>query len=376
MNSPDPRAGRIDSLESVRGLAALAVVLHHLCLLFWPAGSDGHPLRVLWNGRFAVAVFFVLSGVVLSLSHLRRPDPGGLARSAAGRYFRLMPPVLLSCLLAYGLLVAGLMRDDAFSNAAGRPQETWSRFYPFEPSAGLAFREGVFGAFFEYGRFPSYNASLWTMSVELFGSLLVFAFLALSGSGRARLIAYIVVGFLLWRYHRIYFDFLAGIALCELWVRTGDRVRLPVPIGALILLAGLACGTPGPEYGAAHHVPHLAKWHTAGAILVLGAVLFTPALRRPLDHSLPAWLGRVSFGLYLVHLPIIASVGCGAWLALTERGWSYDRAAAGASIAVVASTLLGAWVMTRLADRPAIVLARRVGRFFVPPTVTPPARSA
>ena len=81
MREPD----RIGALDSVRGVAALIVVVHH-CLLTQPAFSDyffsrwrtGHssltewlmfetPLRLLWNGAEAVTLFYVLSGLVLSL---------------------------------------------------------------------------------------------------------------------------------------------------------------------------------------------------------------------------------------------------------------------------------------------------------------------
>lgn len=75
-------------LDSLRGLAAFVVLVHHtlLCLpdfgdFFYSAGSaPAHglvealffytPLVLIWQGRSAVMLFFVLSGFVLSL-------PGG-----------------------------------------------------------------------------------------------------------------------------------------------------------------------------------------------------------------------------------------------------------------------------------------------------------
>jgi peptidoglycan/LPS O-acetylase OafA/YrhL len=60
---------RIPQLDSIRGLASLSVFVHHiylvtpiLPLLFWQS-----PLRIFINGRGAVLLFFVLSGLVLSL---------------------------------------------------------------------------------------------------------------------------------------------------------------------------------------------------------------------------------------------------------------------------------------------------------------------
>ena len=71
-------------LEGIRGLAAIIVVLHHYILAFYPAMSSANetqihnetsyfeevmaqiPLNIFYNGGFAVCIFFILSGYVLS----------------------------------------------------------------------------------------------------------------------------------------------------------------------------------------------------------------------------------------------------------------------------------------------------------------------
>lgn len=54
--------GRIRSLDGLRGVAALAVVAYHY--------TGGYLHRLLPGGRF-VALFFILSGLVLSIAPLR-----------------------------------------------------------------------------------------------------------------------------------------------------------------------------------------------------------------------------------------------------------------------------------------------------------------
>ncbi|WP_019915138.1 acyltransferase family protein [Paenibacillus sp. HW567] len=71
-------------LNGLRGVAALVVVFSHYTLSFFPAlhtgnTSDvynsfelfvsGSPLNVFYNGSFAVFIFFILSGFVLSYKY-------------------------------------------------------------------------------------------------------------------------------------------------------------------------------------------------------------------------------------------------------------------------------------------------------------------
>jgi peptidoglycan/LPS O-acetylase OafA/YrhL len=85
---PKSQGARIEQLDSVRGLAALSVVLcHHLIAYprFWDAyvfGPQGNktglffpPVYILWAGHSAVVLFFVLSGYVLFLPTLQHRQP-------------------------------------------------------------------------------------------------------------------------------------------------------------------------------------------------------------------------------------------------------------------------------------------------------------
>jgi hypothetical protein len=89
--------GKLLHLEAVRGLAACAVVLNHLLLAFWPVFAEDRSisplLKVTYKGSFAVAVFFVLSGFVLSLSFFRTRDVRVVTSAAVRRYPRLALPV-------------------------------------------------------------------------------------------------------------------------------------------------------------------------------------------------------------------------------------------------------------------------------------------
>jgi peptidoglycan/LPS O-acetylase OafA/YrhL len=92
----------------------------------------------------------------------------------------------------------------------------------------------------------------------------------------------------------------------------------------------------------------LAGLGAAGLIVV---ALLSPLARRVLEGPVPGWLGRISFSLYLVHIPVLAAV---AFLIGDERWWLVSAVALPATFAT--AVLFHAAV-----ERPAHALARRVG---------------
>jgi peptidoglycan/LPS O-acetylase OafA/YrhL len=94
------RAGRIEFLDGIRGVAASLVVLQHLLATVFPAyrhWTAGH----LDLGRLAVVAFFLVSGYVIPLSL----EGQGIAAFATRRFFRLYPAYWVALAL-YALLHA------------------------------------------------------------------------------------------------------------------------------------------------------------------------------------------------------------------------------------------------------------------------------
>ena len=111
-----PKSGRIEALEGVRGIAALIVAIFHFCSGFLPhivpdrqpnaspSWLVDTPLEFFYNGPFAVTIFFVLSGFVIANAAANRPFP--LILNLVFRYARLAVPVIVSVILAWALLTA------------------------------------------------------------------------------------------------------------------------------------------------------------------------------------------------------------------------------------------------------------------------------
>ena len=105
---------RLRFLDGLRGWGALTVVAYHTFIEVFPIST---PVRdLLWkafffNGLFAVAIFFVVSGMSLSIGYLSSGDKTNLMRLGFGRYFRLTIPIFLAGLITWAAAVSGATVD-------------------------------------------------------------------------------------------------------------------------------------------------------------------------------------------------------------------------------------------------------------------------
>jgi peptidoglycan/LPS O-acetylase OafA/YrhL len=372
---------KLECLEALRGMAAVMVLLNHLMLAFWPELAFHHgdrwnqaptalqtlasfPGPYLWDSELAVTVFFVLSGFVLSLSFFRNPALALLESAAVRRYPRLLLPVGASVLCAYVLMQAGAMRNReaaVFINSArdstvlselGREWQWLHDHYAFPPALSTALRDAVWGAF---GTQFRYNLVLWTMPIELFGSFLVFGILGVAGRLRNRWLVYLLAAAWLVQGKQLFFlDFLLGIALCDLWTQNERHWKLELPAAPAVLVISVAI--------------FLVSFKPLAAVLLIAATTFAPRLRQFLAAPVFAFLGRVSFALYLLHTMILCSLGSFLYLALA-RGWTWPHhaAAAAASATTIAASFLAAWAFAHAIDRRAIVMGRRIDEWLFRP---------
>jgi hypothetical protein len=148
-------------LDGLRGVAALFVVIHHYAYTFtatsmqgWRTGEDGDHnwffqlplLRVVHSGRFMVAIFFVISGYVLSYRSLKLAREGkpielldSIASSVFRRWLRLHLPVIASTFIAF--LMA---RANAWSDMPEGWEHSPTGSYVAAQAVALPIRQGTF----------------------------------------------------------------------------------------------------------------------------------------------------------------------------------------------------------------------------------------
>lgn len=361
---------RIHSLDGLRGVACLAVLLLHIAMMLELWGPDGtYPLI---PGTPAVIVFFVLSGVVLSIAPLERLRTGR-AYDWLGYYPRrvvrlgipLAVAVALGIAAGYAAWCMGSTGRSATAVAfSGTPQQVvHDALMQFDVLFFVSDdTQNLFG-----DPLVRVNSPVWSMGWELWFSLTLP--LAVACLARVRRDGAAIVGILAgvfvshWCGYfplRLCLTFWLGVILAR-HLPEVSALRLPVSfetvtlvalLGAIELAQAAQAGLLGPL-----DVLALAALQTLmnAACAGLVALAMTDGLVRRVLSTRPArFLGTVSFSLYLTHSLVIG----GLEVVLPAIGVTDGLAQA--CVAVV-SCLVCAAVFRRLVERPAIDLSRRVG---------------
>ncbi len=363
-------------LDGLRGVAAFVVLLDHFAFALFPAAITGQgvarfgeqwvhntPLYVLVSGDYAVCIFFVLSGIVLSAKFFATGDGAFVVATATKRYLRLAIPVLGSVLLACALVKLGLMFNQPVGAAASSPW--WQSFWMFAGSWRQALQEALIGVF--SNSLSVYNPPLWTIQMEFWGSFLVFMVLLAFAKLRNR---WLIYGLLAVVFAKTYYlAFLLGVAMCDYhysqpdgWVRRwlARGWWLPVLVGSLVLGSYPVVSTEGTMF-AGWHLPGFGynlqvAAHVAGAFGLIAVLMAVRPLQWVLERRPTQFLGRVSFSLYLLHFLVLGSYASYLFTVL-PAGWAYPWRALAVLLPTVVVALSAAYVYARLVDEPAIRFA-------------------
>jgi peptidoglycan/LPS O-acetylase OafA/YrhL len=368
------RGERFETLDSLRGVAAAVVVVDH-CLMTMPRFSDyimrhatppatlGDPVgfllfhtpaRVVWSGYSAVAMFFVLSGFVLSLPWLRGRPPR-YASFAIRRVCRIYLPYLVA--VAGAMALAALLID---RKPAGISQ--WFDGANWTEAPGPA---AILAHVLMLGTHDSFDNVIWSlvheMRVSLLFPLLLWPVLRFGLAGAAaETLGLAAVGAVCARLGigtegglgspalTVQFAslFVIGAALASQAgaVREWFAAR-PAALASLVAGAGLlVLGIKWP------YRPEL-MLGLGAALTVAAALANGSGFARALLHPVPRWLGKVSYSLYLIHVPILVT-------AITLLHGRVPHAAILAG--VVALSLLAAALFHRFVEVPSMRLGRRL----------------
>lgn len=370
---------KINSAESIRALACLAVVFSHLSLSFFPNlhHFDEHvqvatpisdwihhsPFAFWFSGTAAVYIFFVLSGYILSFAIYRHPDPAQrhtkIINMLYKRYPRLAIPVLGSCVLTW--LIFRYIQVD--------PQHVhpWLQEY-LSQSVGLgqALYQGTIGAFL-FGQ-SSVNWVLWTMQIELLGSLLVFAALWLKlQQFWWFILALLLIPPVIWQFYNetVFWGiscFLLGMCI-YLYAKPLSLIwALPMLLLGLYL-AGIHDNSAAYQW----LLPLIGDrsyelWNALAGILLVYSVLMNRRLSHALDRPSLVKLGQWSFSIYVLHLPLMYLIAVPILNTFVAWGCTLDVALMSTAVLFMLLLLLSAAFYSRYVDALAMRISQSVAQ--------------
>jgi peptidoglycan/LPS O-acetylase OafA/YrhL len=351
-----PKLGHIAALDGIRGLAVAVVVLHHLRT----PGIHG--------GWLGVDLFFALSGFLITQSVLGMGEGTGIGSFWKRRGWRLGPAMAL--LFAWYVAWWALF-DVEGADAHLRP--TWLLTSALQVL-------NVHDAASLHGPFSDYLGHLWSLSAEVqfyvVWPLLLLALVRRHAS-RAVVLAVPVVLFLAssaertvlalhhMQWNRLYLGpdtrstaLWAGciVGLLHFW---GAFDRSPVlkpaaralAVPAFLAIAALVAW-PDMDFSL-DRTPY--TWGltvvgvSAGILVAAGACARGGPLRPILEARPLEWLGRISYSVYLWHVPIVA-----------ELHRTHPGLGTAARVAIVVpGALLAGWASYALVERPLLSAAGR-----------------
>jgi peptidoglycan/LPS O-acetylase OafA/YrhL len=341
---PSGSGDRFEELDVLRGLAAAVVVLSHYsshCARYFGSGPFGLHLRTVF-GFFAVQLFFMISGFVISFT---------LERSATWRDFAVSRASRLYPAYWTALTLMVLVETLVF----GRP------FWP----GGYVTNLTMFQEFLGFGNLDNV---FWSLTVELAFYVIMGVLLAAGLLPRIEAVAAGWLGLaVLWSVTEQYLGFavpaalpqvlilryvpffVAGIVFYRI-VRGGlSRSRVALLVGAFAA-AGLIDGLWNADVPGVSGPDVARRVMVATVLFGLFALAVTGRLRFAVS-PVTLWLGVISYSLYLSHRN----------LGYSTLFWLHD---AGVPITVtflltLAGALVLAMALTYAVEQPAMRALRR-----------------
>jgi peptidoglycan/LPS O-acetylase OafA/YrhL len=305
---------RITSLDTLRGIAALAIILWHFPFYFGKKPFPDVFMPFYNNGQVCVDLFFVLSGFVLAYVYGSQLENFGAVREFVIRRLARLYPLHLVTLLATACLIA--LSDRAAYPMFIYPENDLKHFLL---NIGLLQYIGLEDGF-------SYNAPSWSISTEFWVNVL-FACLAflvgLRQYALAAALCFVAAAVQLgvnrtWTGHsggsvgidpsvlRTIAGFYAGVIAFRIWSRWSGSERsalLCMAVGAAILAAAMTT-----DRGSRSIIIVEAMAALLGAPLLVYGCAASRLLRNACHARALRWIGNISYSTYLWHYPVAMAV--------------------------------------------------------------------
>ena len=273
--------GAIDNLQSLRGFAAINVVLYHILGTAAAYGFVPQCLSIMTGwGANGVDVFFVLSGFVILHSQLQKKR--SMLAFLKLRLIRIVPIywfVTLVMVLAFSLLPSASFNSNA-------PSTGWLIQSMFFLSSAISGKEPVL-------------AVGWTLEWEMLFYLVFGSSLLFSHWSKSYFFIFLVLGFIaIMTSNLIIFEFLAGMLIAYIY----NNFHLEQKHGLFLAAVGFVLLLSSINQVVDPRLSRAIYWGVPSALVVLGVIY-----AKPYSQSLLKYLGDASYSIYLIHMLTVAA---------------------------------------------------------------------
>lgn len=299
-----PRGVTIAEIDGLRAVAISLVMLRH----FTPPNATGWPYALMSSGWIGVDLFFAISGFLITGICLDHRGPGFLTAFYGRRALRIIPPYF------FVIALAGVV-----SWAAGESLSDYPAYATFTTNLRIA----------SSGAWPKFS-HLWSLAVEeqfyLVWPLAVVllsvrnirrvALVAIPVALAVRLSTSPVAGFVLMpaRMDALAVGCWLAAAMRDPFARAkiarGVTLASRLPLVAWIAVLALLCAWLGDPFSPMTVTVGLSAVALASGFVLATVLAGDPngALRRVLRQPALRAAGRVSYGMYLLHVLINMAV--------------------------------------------------------------------
>ena len=308
---PKPAKSGQDYLPALTGLRfalALWVMLHHISgkgmmVESWANALPGPAASLVRGGYLAVQTFFILSGFVLARSYANATwTKNDLWKYAAARFARIYPVYLVSLAIVAPFIFEAMLK----------PGRSGSE------KAGLLIDYGLVLQGWTGSLGVGWNTPAWSLSCEfffyLFFPLLVIGLRKASRTTIAAvLVAALVTPVIMahsnvpWQWKPLHHlsDFAAGVAAARLldflrpvMSKRGQWLYLPAAFAGALLIVypRIMDGTYGDLNTGLRPL---------NVAALVGLALSGGSIARMLSTAVSEYLGKISYSMYILHVPIL-----------------------------------------------------------------------
>lgn len=339
-------------LDGMKGCACIIVFIMHFVGTFYPAVFNGAvftshlpngfdasltqtPALSLINGRLMVGVFMVISGMIMTMQVMKNSDERKLSEIVFKRYFRFAFVLLAFCLIVFLMKKLGMFFAKECAEITGARGTLG--MYAGDYSLKDCFTHAFYYILFK--KSTAFSLAFWCLNDMLIGSYIsILLGLAAKYLNKYALIIFAAL-YVILAYNNYWFStFVLGSIIGYVFIHRDEfyspKYRLLYDIGGTVLfIAGMMIGAYPWRIEPTNFYADLGAllpdgMNKANFFEMFGGAMIVSGISmsriRSVFRTKPMlFLGKMSFSIYLLHVPLLYSLGCRMMMLLNDMGVSY-----------------------------------------------------